>query len=131
MLKSWLTKETDQPPIHPILPDPREASMPEKAEVVVSANDSVDKTMTAASSKKRKRGEYNQSFDSEQKLKMAKYICEHGVSKAVRHFSTQTEKSINESTIRTLKTEYLLNCKLNRMVLIQKYLLKVKDVDRH
>ncbi|CAC5417731.1 unnamed protein product [Mytilus coruscus] len=81
--------------------------------MIVSANDSVDKTITASScssSKKRKRGEYNHS-DSEQKLKMAKYACEHGVTKVARHFSTQTGKSINESTIRTFKKGYLLKLK--------------------
>lgn len=78
--------------------------------MVVSANENVDKTMTGSSSKKRKRGEYNH-YDSEQRLKMAKYACEH-VSKAVRHFSTQTGKSINESTMRSLKKGYLLKLKI-------------------
>ena len=110
MLKRWLIQSKNLPPKESYLPDPRKADTPEKAERIVSANESVEKQIVSSSSKKRKRGDYNH-YDSEQKLKIAKYACEHGLSKAVKYFNSVFEKPINESTIRTFKKGYLLKIK--------------------
>jgi len=101
MLKHWLLRTSETPP-SPILPDLRNAETPEKAENMVHANAEVEKILT----KKRKRGEYNH-YDSEQRAKMARYVVEHGVVRAAKHFSGKLSKNVNESTVRSLKKQYL------------------------
>jgi hypothetical protein len=45
--------------------------------------------------------------DSPQRAKIAKYACEHGNASAVRHFAKILGKPINESTVRSMKKQYL------------------------
>ena len=94
MLKRWFIRPSETPPPSPILPDPRNAETPEKAENMVHANAEVEKILTT----KRKRGEYNH-YDSEQRAKMARYAVEHGVASAAKHFSGKLSKNVNESTV--------------------------------
>jgi hypothetical protein len=58
MLKRWLLRPSETPPPSPLLPDPRNAEMPEN---MVHANAEVEKVLTT----KRKRGEYN-NYNSKQ-----------------------------------------------------------------
>lgn len=51
MIKRWSTKTKDQSPVQPFLTDSQDAATPEKAEMIVSANESVDKKITASSSR--------------------------------------------------------------------------------
>jgi hypothetical protein len=76
--------------------------MPEKAENMVHANAEVEKILTT----KRKRGEYSH-YDSEQRAKMARYAVEHGVARIAKYFSEKLRKNVNESTVRSLKKQYL------------------------
>ena len=39
---------------------------------------------------------------------IGKYACENGVCAAARHFSHRLEKSLNESTVRSIKKAYLI-----------------------
>ena len=100
--KTWLLRPSETPPLSPILPDPRNAEMPEKAENMVHANAEVEKILTT----KRKRGEYSH-YDSEQRAKMARYAVEHGVARIAKYFSGKLRKNVNESTVRSLKKQYL------------------------
>ena len=102
MLKRWHLRSSETPPPSPILPVPRNAETPEKAENMVHANAEVEKILAT----KCKRGEYNH-YDSEQRAKMARYAVEHGVARAAKYFSGKLSKNVNESTVRSLKKQYL------------------------
>ena len=102
MLKRWLLRPSETPPPSPLLPDPRKAETPEKAQNMVYANAEVHKVMSS----KRKRGEYNH-YDSEQRAKIARYAVEHGVARAAKHFTGKLCKNVNESTVWSLKKTYM------------------------
>ena len=47
MLNRWLLRPSETPPPSPILPDPRKADMPEKAQTMVFANLEVHKVTSS------------------------------------------------------------------------------------
>ncbi|WAR01408.1 hypothetical protein MAR_007966 [Mya arenaria] len=57
-----------------------------------------------------KRGQYS-SYSPDMKNSMARYAIESGNSKAAKHFSAKQGRSVNESTIRSFKSSYLLRKK--------------------
>ncbi|XP_041364431.1 uncharacterized protein LOC121379845 [Gigantopelta aegis] len=103
-LLSWL-KNSPQPKT-PGLPNPRESKTEIEAETIVAANTSVDKLTSEENPKKRKRGEY-QNYDENVRAKIAVYAIEKGVMKATRKFSTELNKKLSESTVRSMKKAFL------------------------
>ncbi len=115
---SWLVKSSRSP--RPVLPKPRFTELPdpndakaEDADVVLAANSEVEKTL--ADVNKRKRGDYS-AYTPELRVKIAKYATEHGNTRAARHFSKELGRTINESTIRSIKTRYLTATKTGTVV---------------
>ena len=53
-----------------------------------------------------RRGKYN-SYTSVQRGEIGRYSAENGATSAAKHFSSKWSVSINESTARRLKIEYL------------------------
>jgi len=58
---------------------------------------------------KRKRSEYR-TYDPNQRAKIAKWACDFGNISAVRHFTSELGKPINEDTVRFMKKQYLQEC---------------------
>ncbi|XP_062608100.1 uncharacterized protein LOC134269943 [Saccostrea cucullata] len=94
------------------LPDPQHT--PEKRTLIENLNDIVDEEYqkTPESGKKRKRGSY-QHYTPEQKAKMGRYAIDNGPAKAAKYFSEKLGVKINESSIRTIRQQYLLRQKLS------------------
>lgn len=88
------------------MPDHDLESTPEKKKITKAANEAVFEILSPKRGVKRKRESYGH-YDSEQRAKIAKHACEHGNASAVRHFSKVLERSINESTVRYIKKQYL------------------------
>ncbi|VDI04793.1 Hypothetical predicted protein [Mytilus galloprovincialis] len=88
-----------------LLPDPNVEKDAETAKTVTVANSSV-KDVLQSPNRKRKRGEYS-NYSSEQRAKIARYACEHGNTSAAKHFSKLLDKTINESTVRSMKKQYI------------------------
>ena len=63
-----------------------------------------------ASDKSHQRGKYN-SYTPEQRARIGKYAAENGATRAAKHFTAAWGISINESTARRLKSEYLMKLK--------------------
>ena len=61
---------------------------------------------TTIGSLRKKRGFY-QSYTPEDKARIARFAIEHGIAKAVRHFSQELNKKLRESTVREFKKRYL------------------------
>ena len=53
------------------------------------------------------RGKYN-SYSPEERAAIGKYAAENGATRAAKHFSRTLGQTVNESTTRRLKGEYLL-----------------------
>lgn len=110
LLLKWLDKSktsapsTEQCILESLLPDPNLECTPEKSKTIQAANTEVLEVIK--SSGKRKRGEYSH-YDSEQRAKIGRWACENGNASAVKHFSKSMGKPINESTVRSLKKQYL------------------------
>ena len=87
------------------LPDPRGAlslSMPSSA--IAQANTEVQKAID--SEKPRKRGPYKR-YSSTIRAEIGKYASHHGVAAAARYFSRKCEKSVSETTVRSIRSAYL------------------------
>jgi transposase-like protein len=54
----------------------------------------------------KKRGGYGK-YSPEFRAKVAKYALENGDVKAVRHFSSQLDKKLNESVVRNWRGKYV------------------------
>ena len=67
---------------------------------------------THTPSKKRKR-EYRH-YSPQQKAKIACYAIDNGATKAARHFSEKLGTKLNDSTVRSFKSSYLLQQKQNK-----------------
>ena len=84
------------------LPDPRgslSSSIP--AQVIAEANKEVQKVMDGS-----KRGPYKR-YSSTLRAEIAKYACQHGAAAAARHYSRKLEKTISESTVKSMKKVYV------------------------
>ena len=115
MLRQWLSKT----PKKVCLTDPAKHSTPEKQKLCEELNDIVEseyQTKTPGSSKKSKRGEYVH-YTPEQKAKIARYTIDNGPTKAARHFSETLGKKLNESTVRSIKSSYLIQSNYNKETL--------------
>jgi len=70
-----------------------------------SANEQVEAEITGQGLR-RKRGRYYR-YSPEVRAKMAKYIAEHSNKATATKFSQELEHTVNESTIRNIKSAYL------------------------
>ena len=70
------------------------------------------RSKTHTLSKKRKR-EYRH-YSPQQKAKIARYAIDNGATKAARHFSEKLGTKLNDSTVRSFKSSYLLQQKQNK-----------------
>jgi len=73
---------------------------------VEEANKAVTKVLESTSTRSASRGKYN-SYTSAQRAEIGKYAAKNGATSAAKHFSSKWNVSINESTARRLKTEYV------------------------
>ncbi|XP_041369612.1 uncharacterized protein LOC121383588 [Gigantopelta aegis] len=103
-LLSWL-KNSLQPKT-PGLPNPCESKTENEAETIVAANTSVNKLTSEENPKKIKRGEY-QNYDENVRAKIAVYAIKKGVMKDTRKFSTELNKKLSESNVRSMKKAFL------------------------
>ena len=97
------------PPTIPGLPDPGDCIDSQEAIVFQTANDAVE-TICAysppATSKKRKRGEYD-NFHEEQGAKIGRLAVEDGVARATRRFMADTGMKVSETTVRSIRKQYV------------------------
>ena len=77
----------------------------------------IEKVVEKARNNCGKRSRYN-SYTPEERAKIGKYASENGATRAARHFSQSLERSINESTARKFKSEYLEQLKSVRKSLL-------------
>ena len=103
----WLKsgKIKTKAPTVPGLPDPGDATDPREAVVLQSANDAVE-TESAKTPTKRKRGPYS-SLDAEQRAKIARFAVDCGVANAARRFSGDSGRKLAESTVRSIRDQYV------------------------
>lgn len=86
------------------LPDPEQASTPEKAKRIRAVNKSIteesrsEETTTSRHGVKRKRT--NNNLSPETWAKIAKYALENGNTRAARHFSNLLNVNMGESAVR-------------------------------
>ena len=73
---------------------------------VEEANKAVAKVLESTLKTGASRGKYN-SYTSVQRAELGKYTAENGAASDAKHFPSKWNVSINESTARRLKTEYL------------------------
>ena len=74
------------------------------------AQKSISKAVDVASDKSHQRRKYN-SYFPEQWARIGKYAVENGAMRAAKHFTAAWGISMNESTARRLKSEYLMKLK--------------------
>ena len=95
------------------LPNPEGSlSKTMSAASICCANEELRMVQEAAA-KPKKRGTYKK-LSEEMKAKIGKFACENGVAAAVRKFSKDLEKPLNESTIRGIKQRYLVEVSRKR-----------------
>ena len=97
------------PPTFPGLPDPGDCTDSREAVLFQTANNAVE-TICAdsppATSKKRKRGEYN-NFNEEQRDKICRLAVEDRVARATRRFMVDTGMKVSETTVRSNRNQYI------------------------
>ena len=105
MLKKNNTGIADNP-WEMVLPNSNVCVTPEEAETIRSGNAEVLKVHVLKTTGRRKRSEYRH-YAPKQRAKIAKWACDFGNISAVRHFTSEFGKPINESTVRFMKKQYL------------------------
>ena len=97
----------DYPKPGPGQPDPNSQEDPVAASQCAAANAEINREheKSAQGTSKRKRGEYA-AYTEEQRLKIARYAVDNGPTKAARHFSALLGRSLNESTVRSIRDQY-------------------------
>ena len=81
---------------------------------ILSANKEVRAVLNASKPRKRLRGSYD-SFNPEEKAKIAKKAIENGVTKTVVKYNRELQdKTLKESTVRTWVSEYRRQLELRR-----------------
>ena len=107
LLDFFLKKNKSKGASNPPLPDPLGRLGQEVGkELTEEANKEVAPLLEGSSSHHRR--EPYLKVTSEQKAIVAKYAAEHSVTKAIRRFSKDFEKTLRESTVRGWKKAYLL-----------------------
>ncbi|KAJ8304214.1 hypothetical protein KUTeg_017797 [Tegillarca granosa] len=119
MLKRWLNQSAKKAPEADYLPNPRSADTPEKSLAIAAAYKCVLEAVSE---------DYNH-YNSEQRLKIAKYAIENGVSKAAKHFSTVLKSKVNESSVRSIKSSCLLKIKCGTITLDETKLESKKTLE--
>ena len=86
------------------LPDPRgQLSLTLPSSSIVEANRYVQKVTKEAA--KQKRGPYK-TYSPTVHSEIGKYACQHGVVSAARVFSQRLEKTVSETTVRSIRNAY-------------------------
>ena len=106
-LFNWL--KIARPPATLGLPHPGKDESAEEYAVIQSANDFVDKEPT----RKCQRGEYS-TYSAETRANIAKSAINIGNSQAAQKWSKSLGRKINESTVRSIKRQYLKHKTLHR-----------------
>ncbi|XP_077870308.1 uncharacterized protein LOC144363573 [Saccoglossus kowalevskii] len=98
-------RNPDATTVRPGLPDPVSTDNPDET---YQANEEVFKVLTTLGShgRKRKRWQY-EVYNPELSAKICKFASENGNSRAVRRLTVFLGKSINESTIPSMKEGYI------------------------
>lgn len=96
--------------ISSFLPDLALEVTPEKTRTLQVANQRVIECLENSSTRKRKRGQYGH-YTPESRAKIAKWACDHGNTSAAKRFSKEQGRNINESTVRSIKKQYLKEIK--------------------
>ena len=110
-LKQWLMtgKIKTTPPTFPGLPYPGDSTDSREAVLFQTANDAVE-TICAdsppATSKKRKKGEYN-NFNEEKRDKIGRLGVEDRVPWVTRRFMVDTGMKVSETTVRSIWNQYV------------------------
>ena len=105
----------------PNLPRPNDPSHGLPAAAVRAANEKVEEVLGSScqgpktqgqgqTEAKKRRGPYG-AYSSELRAKIGRYASENGVAAARRKFSTDLNRSVNESTIRGMRDAYLKELK--------------------
>ena len=77
------------------LPDPNAEENPSVSAAFEAANEDVSELSSTSVASKRKHSFYHE-YDAETKAKISKYACDHGVAKAVRHFTEKLGHPIKQ-----------------------------------
>ena len=85
-------------PSEMVLPNSNVCVTPEEAETIRSGNAEVLKVHVLKTTGRRKRSEHRK-YDLKQRAKIGKWVCDFGNIGAVRHFTSEFGKPINESTV--------------------------------
>ena len=87
------------------LPDPKGSlSLSVPSQAIARANREVQEAMNSKGRKKR--GPYGR-YSPDERAEIGQYACDNGIAAAARHFSKRFKSTINESTVRTMKKDYL------------------------
>ena len=92
------------------LPDPKGSlshTIPSRA--ISMANSEV----TEATTGDKKRGPYKK-YSPEERCRMGRYACDHGVAAAARYFTRQFHRNVSETTVRSIKKDYLTSLRQKR-----------------
>ncbi|XP_052813032.1 uncharacterized protein LOC128240432 [Mya arenaria] len=101
-LRAWLktgTVETRAPSL-PGLPNPSEATTEQEAVTTQEANNAVEKVQG------RRKKEYS-SYDEETRAKIARNAVDNGVAKAARRFTSDLNRKVSETTVRSMRDRYV------------------------
>ena len=90
----------------PLLPDPNREKTLSDQSASASANAEIDKDLDVNVVKATKRRRSHFSYDANQRLKMARFANEHGLSAANRHFSSTLGHNVPISTIQSIRDSY-------------------------
>ncbi|KAH3871339.1 hypothetical protein DPMN_034537 [Dreissena polymorpha] len=104
-LSKWLKTGTVQTrsPTMADFPDPAKALSTTEALLTQAANDAVEEMVIG---RKRKREEYA-SYRNETRAKIARYAIDNWVAKASRHFTANMGKKVSETTVRSMRDQYV------------------------
>ena len=90
----------------PLLPDPNKEKSITDRSVTASANVEIDKSLEKDARPSRKRRGSHFSYDAEQRLKIAKFANEHGLTVATQHFSSSLGHVVPITTIQSIRDTY-------------------------
>ena len=111
LITSWLKKgQSLKRPRTDGLPDPTNCHDELDAKICASANERIDQLLTEPPTKRRKRGEYG-FYNDQTRFAIAKSSIEIGVAKTTKKFTKELGRKVNESTVCSMKKNYLLKLK--------------------
>ena len=95
------------------MPDPNAEENPSVGAAFEAANEAVSELLsTSVASKRNRTSSSYHEYDAETRAKISKYACDHGVAKAVRHFTEELGHPINKSTIQSMQLKFKQQLKI-------------------